>query len=70
MPCESLEYKRHELLPASSGGQWTVLIRRPDEVLFRPEVARADDYQHAVWQAQRIVDRLSDEASARALTAR
>ncbi len=61
MPFESREYKQHDLLPSSHGGRWTVLIRRPREALFYPEVAEADDYQHAMWLARRIVDRICTE---------
>ena len=64
MSFESLEYKQHDLLPAASGGRWTVLIRRPGEALFHPEIAEADDYQQAIWHARRIVDRICTGAKA------
>lgn len=56
MPVQSLEYKNHVLLPAQSGRQWTVLIRSPDRAMVHSEYAEADDYQEAIWKAQRIVD--------------
>ena len=67
MPVQSLEYKKHELLPAQAGTHWTVLIRQPEKVLFHPEVANADDYREAIWRAQRIVDVICARAGATVL---
>jgi hypothetical protein len=64
MPVQSLEYKQHSLLPTQRGGQWTVLIRQPDQVLCHPRVAKADNYSEAIWQAQRIVDDISTPVAA------
>ena len=61
MPVQSLEYKRHVLLPAQSGRHWTVLIRSPDRAMVHSEYAEADDYQEAIWKAQRIVDGIHEK---------
>lgn len=61
MPVRSLEYKNHVLLPAQSGKHWTVLIRSPDRAMVHSEYAEADDYQEAIWKAQRIVDRIREK---------
>ena len=65
MPFQSLQYKQHDLLPAQSARQWTVLIRLPNQVRIHPEVARADNYREAIWQAQRIVDAICESSPAR-----
>ena len=65
MPVQSLEYKRYILLPAQAGKQWTVLIRQPDQVLYHPEVAMAEDYREAIWRAQRIVDGICQKSAPR-----
>lgn len=65
MPRQSVEYKRHLLLPAQSGTQWTVLIRPLEQVTCHHEVATGEDYQEAIWRAQRIVDGICGTAPAR-----
>jgi hypothetical protein len=67
MPYQSIEYKRHLLLPAQSGRQWTVLIRPPDQITYHPEIATGDDYQEAVWRAQWIVDGICQKRATGAL---
>lgn len=42
-----------------------MLIRLPDQVLIHPEVARADDYREAIWQAKWIVDGICERSAAR-----
>lgn len=64
MPFESLEYKKHVLLPAQAGTKWTVLIRPPDQVLYHHEVAQADNYREAVWRAQQIIDGICEKTAA------
>jgi len=64
MPVQCLEYKRHSLLPAQRGREWTVVIRQPDQVLCHPQIAKADNYSEAIWQAQRIVDDISQTIAA------
>ena len=62
MPIQTLEYKNCSLFPAQVGGHWTVLIRPQDQVLCHPEIAKSETYSDAIWQAQRIVDRICEPA--------
>jgi len=65
MPVESLAYKHCNLFPAQTGGKWTVVIHPQGQVLCHPEVARSEHYQEAIWQAQRIVDAISEYTPAK-----
>lgn len=69
MPFQSIEYRQHLLLPAQSGGLVTVLIRAPNQVTCHHEVATGEDYQEAIWRAQRIVDSICEKASTGVLAA-